>query len=167
MPEFNQLPVLLRASRKKHLLFLLVSIAFVAIGVMMVRDGEPMGYFCSGFFALGAVVFVINMLPNASYLRLDETSFTFCSLFRAHTVPWAAIQEFGVFTIRLKRMVAWNFVPGYTGSARLQDLSRAVSGFDAALPDTYGLSANDLVEKMAALHDRYTAAAAAGKRSIS
>ena len=166
MPQFDTLPVLLRASRKKHLLFLLVSIAFVAIGVMMVRDGEPMGYFCGGFFALGAIVFVINMLPNASYLRLDEESFTFCSLFRAHTVPWAAIQEFGLVTIRFKRMVAWNFVEGYVTNMRLQDLSRAISGFDAALPDTYGLSANDLVEKMAALHDRYTAAVVSGRRSI-
>ena len=89
MTESEAFPLVLRASRRKQLLFLLVCVAFTAIGVMMVRDGDSRGYFCGGLFALGAVVFVINMLPDASYLKLDEEGFTFCSLFRAHSVRCA------------------------------------------------------------------------------
>jgi hypothetical protein len=162
MTEFDTFPIVLRASRRKQLLLLLLCLAFVVIGVMMVRDGDSMGYFCGGLFAVGAVVFVVNMLPNASYLRLDEEGFTFCSLFRAHTVRWADIQEFGLVTIRLKRMVAWNFVAGYIPNPGWRSVSRAVGGFEAALADTYGRSASDLLAIMVALHDRSAATEVSG-----
>ena len=148
MPDFTRLPILLRPSRAKQILLLAVCLAFTAIGVMMVRDGERMGYCCGGVFGLGVCVAVANMLPGAAYLRLDEGGFTFCSLFRAHTVPWSAVAEFGVFTIRRNQMVGWNYVSPYEKPSRLRGVNRGLCGFDAGLPNIYGMKAVELAELM-------------------
>jgi hypothetical protein len=148
------LPLTLKPSRTKSVMLLIVCIVFVAIGVWMIRDGESMGYLCAIFFGLGVPVFVINLHPRASYLKLDETGFIFCSLFRAHAVRWADVEEFGIVSIRMNRMVAWNFFPG-RASGGLRAMSKAISGFDAALPDTYGMGAPALADLMSTVHAQF------------
>jgi hypothetical protein len=155
MRELSILPIRLKTSRTKHVLLLMVSIVFFTIGVWMIRSGESMGYLCAFFFGFGIPVFSINMHPCASYLRLDESGFIFCSLFRAHAVRWADIEHFGIVNIRMHRMVAWNFRPG-RASGSLRAMSQALSGFDAALPDTYGMTAPALVELLESVHAQYS-----------
>src|SRR3989442_12746304 len=83
-----QIPATLRSSRTQAAVLFLVCLLFVLGGIWMVRDGKPMGYFCGGFFALGLPVFALQFHPKAAYLHLAADGFTFCSLFRAHTVRW-------------------------------------------------------------------------------
>jgi len=156
LTELTPLPIVLRPRRTKLLLLLVVCLAFVAAGWMMVRDGEKMGYVCSALFVLGGLVFAVNLHPSAAYLRLEETGFTFCNLFRAHTVLWRDVRNFDVWKTRGNRMVTWNFVASYCGGGRARSLSRAVSGFDAGLPDTYGLKAAELADVMNTLRNRYS-----------
>ena len=156
LTELTPLPVVLRPSRTKLLLLLVVCLAFVAAGLVMVRDGEKMGYVCSALFGLGGMVFVVNLHPSAAYLRLEETGFTFCNLFRTHTMLWRDVQNFGVWKNRGNRMVTWNFVASYSGGDRARSITRAFSGFDAGLPDTYGLKATELADVMETFRSRYS-----------
>ena len=121
----------------------------------MVHDGKKMGYFCGGFFALGLPVFALQFHPKAAYLKLAADGFTFCSLFRAHTVQWKHVREFAVIQISLNKMVAWNFTPEYSQSERGRALSKSLSGYEAALPDTYGMKAEELVSLMSDLRNRF------------
>jgi hypothetical protein len=150
-----QIPATLRPSRKQAALLFLVCLLFVIGGVWMVLDGKPMGYFCGGFFALGLPAFALQFHPRAAYLHLAPDGFTFCSLFRAHTVRWAHVREFAVIYIGLNRMVAWNFTPDYPATGRARAVSKSLSGYEAALPDTYGMRPQDLVELMEGLRQRY------------
>ena len=52
--------------------------------------------------------------------------------------------------IGLNTMVGFDFVDGYRGSDRLRSLNRNLSGFQGALPDTYGMKAAALAERMEA-----------------
>jgi len=56
----------------KSMLFLLLTLAFTVAGVWIILDGEKMGWFVSIFFGLGVLVFLINLFPQASYLKLNE-----------------------------------------------------------------------------------------------
>ena len=67
-------------------LFFLCAI-FVAIGIWMGVTGEWIGYLIAGFFGLGVVVFIIQLIPGSAYLHLDPEGFTFCSLCRRTTLP--------------------------------------------------------------------------------
>ncbi len=154
--DTGPLPLTLNASRLRSALFLVVFLGFTALGVWMIIDtGEWLAWFCTLFFGLGAVIFAVNLLPNASYLRLEDDGFTYSSLFRQHTVKWAVVSEFGLMVMRSSNLVAWTFVPNHKTSRTMRQLNRAIGGFDAALPDTYGLKAVNLVVVMATLRDRY------------
>ncbi len=58
-------------------------------------------------------------------------------------------------TVSKHRMVAWNFVSGHPRTGRARAISQAVSGYEAALPDTYGLKPAALAGLMNTLLQRY------------
>jgi hypothetical protein len=85
------------------------------------------------------------MLPNASYLKLHKEGFTQVTMFRSSTFRWEDIREFSIGSIGLNKMVMLDFVPSWHESSKLKAVARSMSGHDGALPDTYGLSAEELV----------------------
>jgi hypothetical protein len=129
--------------------------------IWTVRSGHLMiGYLGTVFSGVSALLFVIILHPRAAYLQLDANGFTFCSLFRSHTVNWSEVHEFGVmevFPARVK-MVGWNFVPGCARSPRGAAISMAMSGYQSGFPDTYGLEAEqlaDLLNNLLKRHDEH------------
>lgn len=154
------IPMTLRPRRAKSALLFFVCAIFVATGVLMVRDGQAMGYFCTGFFALCLAVFGAQLHPRAAYLHLAADGFTYCTLFRAHTYSWASIQEFGVTCLPPSRLqvVGWNFTPDYPSAIQMRSISRALFGYEAALPDTYGLKPEELADTLNNLRRQYAGA---------
>jgi hypothetical protein len=138
----------LRACRIKAVGLLSGSAAFVAGGIWMFTAGHWVGVLIAGFFGLGVLVALVQLLPGSSYLRVDETGFTHCTFFRERFVPWSAVDEFFVLTIGKgfgrHKMVGLNFRPTYEGLPTGRRLSRAIVGCDGGLPDTYGKSAEEL-----------------------
>ena len=100
-------------------------------------------------------VFALQFHPKAAYLHLAPDAFTFCSLFRAHAVRWEHVREFAVIYVGPNRMVAWNFRPDYPATGRARAISKSLSGYEAALPDTYGMKPQELVELMESIRQRY------------
>ena len=153
----RELPVTLYPSRAKMALLLAVCAAFVAGGVLMVLNGEPKGYFCGGFFALGLPIFALQFHPRAAYLKLTREGFTFCSLFRAHTVRWEHVGALGVSSLTDVSLVGWNYAPNLPAQRGARMVGKVLSGFEAALPDTYGMKAEELAEWMERLRQEWSA----------
>lgn len=159
-------PRMLRPRKLKLLGLLFLSCTFVAIGLKMLFDSDPMGLLLGlpsvVFFGLGALVFTIQLLPNASYLQLDPEGFTICTLFRARTFKWSEVGPFEVATIAWPcyRMVVFNFSERYWQMQNWQmqsmrRLSKRTAGHEGGLPDAYGLS----LKKLTALLNEYRDAA--------
>lgn len=149
------LPMTLRPSPWKTLALMAVSAIFVAAGVWMLPEEPLIGYLCVSFFGLGLIVFPISLLPNASYLRLTREGFTFCSLFRSHTVAWTDVAEFFVVTIGRNKMVGWHYVPEYPDQAVGRAVADSLTDLEGALPDTYGLKPEVLAALMNDLLQAY------------
>jgi hypothetical protein len=135
----------LQSSKTKGLYMLLLCSLFVVIGVWMIRSGQMFGWLSVIFFGSGVLVSIITMLPNASYLKLHREGFTQVTMFRSSTFRWEDVREFSVGRIALNKMVMLDFVPSWHESSKLKTVARSMSGHDGALPDTYGLSAEELV----------------------
>ena len=122
-------PLLLKPRRLKIIVLGIVSLAFVIIGMWMLREVVWLGWLSIGLFGLCLLVSMVLMLLNASYLELNSAEFTMCSLFRAHTIRWVDVSTFGVGRIMGNKMVMFNFVDSYQGSPKLRILNAGVTGF--------------------------------------
>jgi len=154
-PAERLLPLRFAASRLKWTLLFVLSIVFVVGGAWLVSQNAFVGYGSMVFFGLGTVVAAINLLPNASFLLVDASGFTFTSLFRRHFVSWSDVEKFVPAQLHMKRMVGWNFTPEYRKARRLRIVNTTLAGAEAALPDTYGKSAAELIELLENCRVRY------------
>jgi hypothetical protein len=135
----------------KALLLLLISAAFVAIGLWLGSDGEWMGYLCAAFFGLGIPVALVQLVPGSGFLRIEADGFTFASLFRKHSLRWSDIDCFYVVTLRnhgmkTMDMVAFNYSPTYDRMRTARAFAKVIAGAEGALPDTYGRKASALAD---------------------
>jgi hypothetical protein len=146
----------LRVRRRRLLRLLALSLLLGSPGVL---DGGILLLLCSAFFGLCAVVFLILLLPGAAYLRLEPHGFTVCSLFRKHFTAWSDVTEFGVATAGRQELVGYDSRATAERSPRLAALSIGLSGYNSALPDTYGPRAADLASLLNAVLKRAHAAA--------
>ncbi|PIY80609.1 MAG: hypothetical protein COY80_02040 [Candidatus Pacebacteria bacterium CG_4_10_14_0_8_um_filter_42_14] len=135
-------------SKRKLLLLLILSLVFTGIGLAMLVSGERTGWFVFGFFGLCSAVFVISMLPGASYLRLKSEGYDICSLFKTHSVKWRDIGPLTVGTISGNKMVVFDYSPNYTEHVSSRQLAKNLTGFEGALYNTFGMSTEELAGVM-------------------
>lgn len=142
------LPLRLHTSRKGMLLLLSGCAAFVVAAFVAVPTRPVVAFSGIVFFGLGVVIALVHLLPNSSYLELDDKGFTTCTMFRKSFVPWQDIAEFFPMTLQrpARSMVALRYAPGYTRHATARKLVSALAGAEGALPDTYGRSAEELAQ---------------------
>ena len=137
--------LILLPSRRKYAGMLLGSLAFVAIGLAIIGEGHMTGWLVVGFFALCAAAFLVNILPQASYLKLTVDNFEYVALFRKTQLQWTSVSSFGVTRVDGRAMVMFDILDQQTAAAAL---ARRLLGAGAGLPDTYGLNAEELAQLM-------------------
>lgn len=123
----------------------------------------------AGIALCGVGVFgaVTALQPATFYLRLNQMGFTCRSVFRRQTYTWGEVESFGVTVVadlagRRRRPSGGKFV-GYNfskaGERNLVPAERRVyrnlCGFDALLPDTYGMAAEELAGLMSEWKQRF------------
>jgi len=145
MPE---LPVTYRIRRLKVVLLVVGSGIFVWGGFWLRTQQPLVAYASIIFFGLCGLVGLVGLLPNSSYLTLTDRGFEFSSLYRKHFVSWSGVDSFMPIKIQHRRMVGWNYSPEFSKSQRLRRVNTALAGAEAALPDTYGMSAVELADLM-------------------
>jgi hypothetical protein len=150
-------PQVLRPSKHRMLTWVGVCLAFVAAGAFLMTTGEfAWGVAAVGFFGLGAIVLAMTLLPGASFLKLEREGFEIRSLFRSGSYRWSDVQEFRPVAIPPSglTLVGFNFSRDARPAAAW--LSGSVAGVEGCLPDTYGLSAEELASVMEAWRTRHT-----------
>jgi hypothetical protein len=141
-------PVTLLASRRKWLLVLLGCTGFAAAGVAMVNAAAPWGSYVLIVFGAGAIVAAVMLVPGAGALRLDRDGFVVRSLFRSSRVRWQDASKFAPVSIppSMQRMVCYDDAKLAAGT--MAKLNVAITGRNSALPDSYGLSVDELARLM-------------------
>jgi len=148
MPQQNLPEKTLYPSKLKGILLLLMIALFVAVGIWMINSGESKGWFVAIGFGLGFLILAVNLLPQASYLKLDKEGFEFSSLFRKHKYYWTEVNHFSAGSIANNKMVMFDFSEAYNKAKKSRKVATALSGSEAALHDTFGMKAQDLADLM-------------------
>jgi hypothetical protein len=115
------------------LVFLLACCAY---GVRMIAGGNDWGWVVAVGFGLGAGALGFVLLPNSSFLRLDPEGFTIRANFRERVYRWKDIDAFAVVPFGMFKLVAFSGANAFAASGHPR--------LGGALPDTYGMRAEDL-----------------------
>jgi hypothetical protein len=101
-------------------------------------------------FLFVAVDRCLGYIPGAAFLKLDQQGFTVCYWFRKTSYRWCDIADFRVISRRYMGVIPFRRFVGfrYTESSGKRHLALRIAGaitrFDQALPDTYGMKAKEL-----------------------
>lgn len=140
----HQETVVLRPRIFKPLILCLVSAAFFVGGLWMVKDNAPNGWFVTIFFGIVLLVSLLRLLPGANSLTLTPSGFIMKSLFRSHFIAWEAVQSFQLGKLAGEDAVYFNYHAHHRLQLKAKQFNHLITGNEAALPDTYGLTAENL-----------------------
>jgi len=145
--------LVLRPKRLRPLLIAAVCAVGVA-GLWSIRDEAGRATVWVAMILVGGfgmLAGILQLLPGASYLRLDTTGFTYCAAFFPVRVEWSDVAGFGVVkkdAAHCYSTVGFNFVPAYTKNAAGRELVKSVNGWENAIPAKYGMQPDELAELM-------------------
>lgn len=140
--------IILKPKRSRTIGLLLVCTIFVAVGSFLL-DKEPIvAWFTIVFFGLGVIVFIIQLFPNASYLKLTKEGFEIRSLFRSDFTNWKDVQVFRSGNAGPNKMVMFDFAERHKKFKQGKKIAKSISGNQGALPNSYGMSVTELAELM-------------------
>lgn len=133
----QNLPLILKPSKIKNIILILISVGFISLGITLLEKNMLIAVLNIVFFGICLIIFIINMIPNSSYLTIDEKGIEMKNLFRTTFIPWQAVSGFKTKFIFVNKMVT------FTIDEKLLESSK-MKGKTGAFPDTYGMSANNL-----------------------
>jgi hypothetical protein len=153
-------PLVLRPSMRKWLWVLAAAIVFVVAGIVSIEEPRDaadanVGWFAVVFFGLGIVISGIMLIPGGAGLTLSADGFVVRKFFYDRTVRWTDVGEFVIRGVSYprgsKKFVVYND-PSAKGT--LAAANARLTGYTGALPDTYGLSVEDLCRLMTLWRER-------------
>jgi len=149
--------ITLKPRKLKTIGYLLISCAFVFIGFIVIDENALLRWSSISFFGLGVIVFIIQLIPDSTYLRLTRDGFEVRSLYKSNFTKWDEIKSFragsltvptytnlGTFISTNKKMVFYD----YKKSHKKYRIGKSLSGRQAALPDLYGMKVDELAKLM-------------------
>lgn len=142
-------PLILYPGKIKQTLLLICSLAFVVSGLSMVLNGQYLGFLPLIFFGLTGAISIINFIPKAAYLKIDENGIEMCSLYRKSFMPWQAVENFTSGWLLINRTVFFHLKPEVVQQNNLK-ISKG------SFPDTYGNSAKELAELLNNYKQKYS-----------
>lgn len=156
--------VTLQASRLKFLGVFAVSGLLLGLCVYMLQhgrlspSGEVKAWIGIALFGVGVMTSLVMLAPGAGRLTLDQNGFERVTLFLRFRTSWNCVDNFTVCEMSVRRGRRMQFV-GYTDrELPANNTSQQLTGRNAALPDSYGLSHDDLASLMGRWRTRALAA---------
>lgn len=130
------------------------SLVFVVMGVFLIQQNETgsalAGWLSVVFFGFCLGVGLFKLFGKPDTLTLDHQGLTLTNLGRSHTIMWDHLSGFGTYNNGGlpwgPKMVGLNMTE--THKTKGTALANSLSGFDGALPTSYGVKPRTLADAL-------------------
>lgn len=140
--------ILLKSKKSKYAKSLISSLMFMSLCIkFMIMHDSLLWLPLIILFALSSLASAICLIPNQSYIRLDNAGLTIRSMFKTINICWNELEGFYTDRKYSKTIVAFSYKQKKYNHLNIENLVKA----NEVLPDSYGLNAADL----AALLEKY------------
>lgn len=134
----QNLPLILKPGKIKSILLMIISLTFIILGISLLDKNKLIAILNIVFFGMCFVVFLLNLIPGSSYLKIDEKGIEMKNLFRITFIPWEAVNTFKTKWIVFNKLLVFDLNKTLIGNK----MKLRHGGF----PDTYGMSASKLAD---------------------
>ncbi|WP_449388454.1 STM3941 family protein [Chryseobacterium lineare] len=134
----QNLPLILKPGKVKSIVLLIISIGFVILGISLLDKSKLIAILNIVFFGMCFMVFLLNLIPGSSYIKIDEKGIEMKNLFRITFIPWQAVNTFKTKWVVFNKLVVFDLNKTLVGN----NMKLRQGGF----PDTYGMSAAKLAQ---------------------
>ncbi|WP_346984120.1 STM3941 family protein [Chryseobacterium sp. POE27] len=134
----QNLPLILKPGKVKNIVLLIISIGFVILGISLLDKSKLIAILNIVFFGMCFMVFLLNLIPGSSYIKIDEKGIEMKNLFRITFIPWQAVNTFKTKWVVFNKLVVFDLNKTLVGN----NMKLRQGGF----PDTYGMSAAKLAQ---------------------
>jgi hypothetical protein len=148
-------PILLFPSRRKWLGMIAGSAGFVIASIFIAGSNPIAALMGLLFFGACLLVGIVVLLPGSASLQLDKSGFVCTRFFRTTAYRWNEVSDFDVWRFRTTKIVMFEVAKPHLTT--LEKINRRLTGRNKGLPDTFGLTAEDLVELMTGWRNMATA----------
>ena len=146
---------ILRPKITQTILLIIICFTFVVLGIVL-NDLENIKLLMVlVFFGLGLVIFIIQLIPGSTQLTLSTNGFLITSLFRSHFIKWSDVKIFRIGYLHRSQAVMFDFIESDNKDKSRKSIAKALTKGHGALPNNYGLSAMDLLDKMNEWKNKY------------
>jgi hypothetical protein len=139
----------LKPDRLRWLFVFLISAGFVGIALWLGPTQDPVLFWGGGgFFVFCALVAAPLMFGVGARLTLDREGFTCRTLFRTFRREWRECTFFHPVSTGMRKYVGFSTAQDEAAHPNVAAANRAVIGASGMLPDTFGMTAEDLSDLM-------------------
>lgn len=151
--EMNEL--IIKPKNSKSIFYLLVSCVFIYGGILMVADDNLLGYFPIIFFGLCFLIFVCQLIPGCTELKLSKNGFTTTTLFRSHFTSWDVVESFNCGYLGANKTIYFDFIDEHRQYELSKKISKKLTNSHAALPHLFGTDQTELLNTLNEWKSKY------------
>jgi hypothetical protein len=162
------LPITLYPARSKLLLYFTGSVLVIAASLWTGYTDHTGSYALRAIVVTCGVIYVV--LPRVTGLHINADGFSIRTLFRTYNVIWKDVAEFSTAPYGRGRVVLFRYTQLFEENAltssplalftirrfKLSRMNEEWKKSDAALPDDYGMGAEDLARLMNELRTKFS-----------
>jgi hypothetical protein len=141
--------IVLTGSKRKSVLFLLGSLALVALGLVGVLNGKMFGWAAIAFFGLGVIYSIYMLMPGTVRMQIDRDGIEMKTPFKPMKLAWSDVNGFYVAELKTglskTKMIGIEFSESFK-NLRAARVSSALTGAEGVLPNDFTLSAEEMCE---------------------
>ena len=136
------------SNKVKLILLGIISLLSILGGLNLIQNEPIKGWLITLFFCFCFLVFIIQLIPGSTELKLTREGFEITTLFHKSLTKWDDIKTFKIGYLGLNKTVMFDYVEEHNKHEIGKLVAKKISGGQGALPSTYGLKATELLEIM-------------------